>query len=243
MTNASKRFLFVVTSHDQLGETGDKTGFHFSEMAEPYLILTRAGVAVDIASIKGGKAPADPSSIEDPDDREAAIINEFNNTPGAKEKIENTTPIEDIRLDDYDGIYLPGGHGTMWDFPDNKDLVALIETAWAQGKIIAAVCHGPAALVHPRNGDGEPIIKGMTVNSFTDEEERKAGKDKVVPFLLESKLKEQGAKFKKEGPFQSCVAQDGQLITGQNPASAAPLAEAILGKLGVKSKPMTQAAE
>lgn len=230
-----KPFLFVLTSHEDLGNAGLKTGFHFTEMAEPYLILSHNGIEVILASIKGGKPPIDLSSISKPTPREAAIIEEFYHERNAAEKLNHTIAVPSIDMNDYAGIFFPGGHGTMWDFPDNEDLIRLIELAWESGKIIAAVCHGPAALINARNGGGAPMVKGMIVNSFTNEEEKRVERSDIVPFLLEAELIARGARFKKAPPFKCCLATDGVLITGQNPASVSAVAYAILNKLGIPS--------
>lgn len=231
-----KPFLFVLTSHDSLGNSHDKTGFHFSEMAEPYLILTEAGIEVELASVKGGEPPVDPGSIEDADEREQAIITQFKNDERAVNKLVRTKTLEDVNMDDYSGVFFPGGHGTMWDFVDNPALTALVEKAWADNKILAAVCHGPAAFIDAKNGDDKPLVSGKEINSFTDEEEKKIGKDKIVPFLLETRLRARGALFQGTDCFKPCLIVDGNFITGQNPVSARGVAQAILEKLGHHNK-------
>jgi len=227
------KILFILTSQRQLGDTGEETGFHFSEMAEPYYILQEHGVEVTLASIKGGTAPIDPGSLKDDDPARQEIIDRFQDDPQAMDKLKNTAPVADIDIAGFDGLYLPGGHGTMWDFPDNKALQALLTKAWEQEKVIGAVCHGPAAFVNAKDSNGEPLIKNRRLNSFTNEEETEVEKDNVVPFLLESRLREQGALFDKEQPFQAFVVEDSHLLTGQNPASAPLVANAILRCLGI----------
>ena len=223
MTEEKKKILFVLTSHDKLGNTDEKTGFHFGEMADPYYVLQDHGLEVDLASIKGGEPPADPGSLKKDIPEDGA----------AMKKLKSTIKIDDVDMDEYEGIFMPGGHGTMWDFPSNTALIKAIETAWKDDKVVAAVCHGPAAFVNAKNKEGEPLVKNRRVNSFTDEEERAVGKDKAVPFLLETRLREQGALFDSELPFQAIVVEDSNLITGQNPKSASLVANGILRTLGI----------
>lgn len=225
----SKKFLFVLTSHDQLGDTGDQTGFHFAEMSDPYYILQDHGVEVDLASIKGGEPPADPCSLKE----DAESMKRFQKDSAAMAKLKSTTKIDDVDVSAYEGIFLPGGHGTMWDFPDNKALKQALETIWRQKKIIGAVCHGPAALVNLKDEGGQPLVKNHRLNCFTDEEERKVKKDKVVPFLLESALREKGAIFEHAEPFEAKLVDDGHLITGQNPPSAELVANMMLMGIGI----------
>lgn len=234
MDRKPQKFLFVLTSQETLGDTGEKTGFHFSEMAEPYYILEDHGVDVVLASINGGQPPADPSSVEKPGGKKD-IVERFHADDDAMERLASTQPVDQIDIAEFEGVYLPGGHGTMWDFADNAALTALIEKAWRSGKIVAAVCHGPAGFLNVKDERGDPLVKNRYVNSFTDEEERKTGKDKTVPFLLESALREKGALFEHEAPQQAYMAQEGRLITGQNPASASLVANAILRALGISS--------
>jgi putative intracellular protease/amidase len=227
------KFLFVLTSHDRLGKTDEKTGFHYSEMADPYYILQDHGVGVDIASIDGGEPPADPGSLEKSEDDIPESVRRFLNDDAAVEKLKSTIHIDDVQMDQYAGIYFPGGHGTMWDFPTSEGLKKVVEAAWNSKKIVAAVCHGPAAFVSAVDKDGKPLVKNRRVNCFTDEEERKVKKDKIVPFLLESKLRELGALIEKEQPFEAFIVEDSHLITGQNPKSAPLVANAILRVLGI----------
>ncbi len=222
-----KRFLFVLTSHDQLGETGEKTGFHFDEMAQPYYILQDHGFVVDIASIKGGEPPAAPMK-EQPES-----VVRFRNDKEAMKKLKGSKKIDAVDIKHYEGIYLPGGHGAMWDFPESEELQKVVEEAWVRGEIVAAVCHGPAGLVNARDEEGEPIVKDRCVNCFTNAEEEEVKKEKIVPFLLESRLRELGGLFVSEQPFQGILVQEGTLIMGQNPKSSGLVANAILRALGV----------
>ena len=222
------KVLFVVTSTDTLGDTGKGTGFHFSEMADPYYVLTDAGFEVEIASTRGGAAPIDneKSRGENPQS-----VERFLDDAAAMAKVRATTPVDEVHAEDYAGIYFPGGHGTMWDFPHHAALGRLVSRLFDAGKLVAAVCHGPAAFIGPTRADGEPLVKGKRVNSFSDAEERKVELDGVVPFLLESKLRELGGKVEVAEAFQPIVVEDGNLITGQNPASAQPLAERMVAWL------------
>ncbi len=226
---STAKFLFVLTSHDTLGDTEEKTGFHFSEMADPYYILEDHGVEVHLASIRGGEPPADPASLKEPSES----VKRFQKDDAAMKKLKATQKIADVNVSDYDGIYLPGGHGTMWDFPNSSGLQKAIETIWQQDKIIAAICHGPAGFVSARDEDGNPLVKNHRINCFTDEEERKVKKDQIVPFMLETRLHELGAIFEHADPFQPICVDDGRIITGQNPASAEMVANTMLRAVGI----------
>lgn len=226
----AKKILIVVTSHDRLGDTGRKTGFHYEEMAVPYWLFRDAGYEVDIASVRGGPAPHDPASLEQAGDVPDAV-RRFRDDPQARRRIGNTLPVDAVEPLDYAAVYLPGGHGTMWDLPGCRPLRTVIETAERNGAVIAAVCHGPAGLLDATGADGSPLVAGRRVNAFTDEEERAMELDGVVPFLLQSRLEALGARFEKSGAMEPHVARDGRLVTGQNPASSEPLARAVLEAL------------
>jgi putative intracellular protease/amidase len=232
MTQQRQKFLFVLTSHDQLGESGGKTGFHFLEMSDPYYILQDHGLEVELASIKGGNPPADPESLKEAQKKEESV-KRFLSDKEALRKLKNTLKIDDVNMKAYEGIYLPGGHGTMWDFPSSQGLKRAVEEAWKSGKMVAAVCHGPAGFVEARKENGEPLVKNRRLNCFTDEEERTVGKDDIVPFLLETRLRKLGCLFDNTSPFQAIVVEDSHLITGQNPPSASLVANAILRTLGI----------
>jgi putative intracellular protease/amidase len=223
----TKRILIVTTSHDQLGDTGNQTGFHLEELTHPFYAFKDAGHTVDIASIKGGEAPIDPGSRK-PDGENADSAERFLKDQAAMATIRQTLPIADVNPDSYDAIYLPGGHGTMWDMPDNETLAQLVSTFYQAGKPVASVCHGPAGLVGAKDTTGQPIVAGKRVNSFTDDEERAVELDAVVPFLLETKLRELGAKFEGGDTFTSYAVRDGNLITGQNPLSLEVLSALVL---------------
>lgn len=230
MARATGRILIVVTSHDTLGDTGRRTGFYYEELAAPYNAFTDAGYEVDIASIRGGEAPFDPTSLSSEGGRPPAV-DRFLNDRAAVDKIERTLPIDRVDAADYDAVFLPGGHGTMWDLPTNAALARLIEAAFRDGKVIGAVCHGVAGLLSARAPDGTPLVMGRRVNAFTDAEEEAVGLTEAVPFLLESRLRELGAAFEGGPNFQAYVIRDGNLVTGQNPQSSAVVAEEVLAAL------------
>ncbi|MBB5210511.1 type 1 glutamine amidotransferase domain-containing protein [Microbulbifer hydrolyticus] len=219
--------LFVLTGHDKLGDTGDKTGFHLSEAAHPWRVLREAGLHVDFATPEGGKAPIDPGS-KDLDD---SVNREFVENEDVNAKLKATSALRELDLSGYDAIYFPGGHGTMWDLPDHADVQAAVREMYEAGKVVAAVCHGPAAFVNVKLSDGSWFVDGKKLSVFTDEEERAVEKDDVVPFLLASKLKERGAIHEKADNFMKSVTVDGRLVTGQNPPSARGVGEAIRDQL------------
>ena len=226
------RILIVLTSHSELGDTGNFTGFHYEEMTTPYYAFIDAGYHADLASIAGGQPPHDPSSLDDEPEKWAQSVKRFKQDSAAMKALSDTYSIHQINASRYDAIYLPGGHGTMWDFPESKPLADVIGNLYDHGKIIASVCHGAAGLVNVRdNKTNKPLVKGRKINSFTDEEEREVGLDDVVPFLLESRLRELGADFNRGKIFGNFTIQDGQIITGQNPASLNDLSDKILSSL------------
>jgi putative intracellular protease/amidase len=231
MAERSNKILFVVTSHDRLGDTGKPTGFHWEEVSTPYYIFEKQGYSVEFASPSGGKPPHDPGSLKEDESERPESVRRFLNDDTAKRKLSESKPLDEVTMDDYAAIYLPGGHGTMWDLPNNQALIRLLRQTDVQAKPIGAVCHGPAGFVGAEGADGEPLIKGREVNCFTDEEEKAVGLDDTVPFLLESKLREIGADFKKSGKFEECVVSDGNLVSGQNPASCRGVAEKMLEEL------------
>lgn len=224
-----KRVLMVVTSNDRLGNSG-KTGWHLSEVSHVYYPLKEAGFTIDFASPKGGKAPLDIGSLKLDDSLNKHFVDEFK----IKDSIE-TMNIYEADPKVYQVIYFAGGHGTMWDFPDDEEIQRITKDIYENNGIVSAVCHGPSALVNVKLSDDSYLVDGKEVNSFTNNEERETGKDDVVPFLLESKLRERGAKFLSADNWQKEVVVCDRLITGQNPASAAGVGEAIVdqfNKLG-----------
>ncbi|MDJ0758233.1 MAG: type 1 glutamine amidotransferase domain-containing protein [Woeseiaceae bacterium] len=224
---SARRVLFVLTGHDRLGDAKDdlaeKTGFHLYEAAKPWVMLRDAGFETVLVTPTGGPAPIDPSSA----DYDNEDCQRFLADPDVKSALEQSLALHDVDLDDFDAIYFPGGHGTMWDLPTDVSVSAAVISMYERGKVIAAICHGPAALVNAKCPDGRWLVDGKTVSAFTDEEERATGKDTLMPFALSSTLAERGARLKSETNFEACVSVDGQLVTGQNPASAEGVAEAI----------------
>lgn len=221
-----KKILFVVTSHDTKGNTGQPTGYYLSEVSHPWEVLSDAGYEIDFVSPKGGKAPVDGFDLTDP------VNKKFWDNGPVRRKVENTLTPEAVNPKDYSAIFYAGGHGAMWDLADDEKLAAVAAKIYEQNGLVAAVCHGPAGLVNIRLGDGSYLVKDKKVNAFTNEEEAAVEMEKVVPFALESKLIERGAKFEKSAPWQTHVVTDQRLITGQNPQSAKAVGLAMLEILG-----------
>ncbi|WP_415375990.1 type 1 glutamine amidotransferase domain-containing protein [Patiriisocius sp. Uisw_017] len=219
------KILFVLTSHDTLGDTGEKTGFWVEEFAGPYYTLKDKGVVITLATPKGGKAPIDPKS--DSEDAATAFTKRFDKDEEAQEKINNTHKLATIDAADYDAVFYPGGHGPLWDLSQDKTSIKLIETFNEQQKPIAFVCHAPAALQNVKGMDGNPLVKGRKVTGFTNSEEAAVGLTNVVPFLVEDILQENGGIYSKGEDWAEYVLQDGTLITGQNPASSTLVAEKL----------------
>lgn len=219
-----RKILFVVTSHDR---KGDKPGgFHLSELTHPFRVLHDAGYHIDIASPRGS-ATVDPDSLDLKDNTNAWFWNSTERRGAA----EQTLRISDVETGDYAGIYFVGGHAAMWDLPDNTELVALIARIYENGGVVGAVCHGPAALVNVRLGDGSYLVQGRNVSCFTNDEELAAKMDKVIPFSLADRLEQRGATHLPAPDFQEQVVVDERLVTGQNPASATGVGEAMLNLL------------
>jgi putative intracellular protease/amidase len=224
------RILMVTTSHADLGDSGRKTGLWLEELATPYYALLDGGAEVTIASMKGGEVPLDPGSVKADGDN-LPSVERFLADKHAVVSVKATPSIDEIDTTPYDAIFLPGGHGTMWDLPGSTTLAKALGQAFDEGRLVAAVCHGPAGLVTARRRDGHPIMDGKRVSAFTDTEEEAVGLTQVVPFLLETRLRELGAHFEKGPDFQPFAVRDGNLITGQNPASADKVAELLLQAL------------
>jgi putative intracellular protease/amidase len=218
--------LIVLTSHDQLGDTGKKTGFWLEEFAAPYYVLKDAGAAITLASPKGGQPPLDPKSALPENLSELTKRLRADNT--AQAALANTRKLASVSADDFDAVFYPGGHGPMWDMPDNVTSIALIEAFVNADKPVAAVCHAPVAFVNVRGKDGEYLVKGKRVTGFTNAEEKGAGLTTVVPFLLEDRLKERGGLYSKGANWAPYVQVDGKLVTGQNPASSESAAKELL---------------
>lgn len=225
------KVLMVLTSHDQLGNTGEKTGFWLEEFATPYYYLVDNGVEVTLASPKGGQPPIDPKSSSP--DGQTENTKRFNNDAKAKSVLSNTKKLSGINFEEFDGVFYPGGHGPMWDLAEDKDSIQLIENFYQAGKPVAAVCHAPAALRHVEI-DGAPLVKGKKVSGFSNSEEEAVKLTKVVPFLLEDELKRLGGKYEKGKDWSSFSVVDGLLVTGQNPQSSKAVAEKFLSLLKEK---------
>lgn len=230
----TQRILIVTTSHATLGEAGGDTGLWFEELATPYYAFVDAGLAVDLASIRGGKIPIDPRS-RGTDETAPASVRRFMADPAAVAALEHSLAVSEMRADDYAAVFLPGGHGTMWDLPSSDALADLLGAAWDAGRVVAAVCHGPAGLVNARDASGRHLVHGRRVTAFSDSEEAAAGLTDTVPFALETRLRELGARIQVGPDFQSHALADGRLVTGQNPASSTAVAELVLAQLGLRA--------
>jgi putative intracellular protease/amidase len=219
------KVLFVLTGHGRLGDTGEATGFYFGEMAHPWDALRCAGHSVEFASSSGGAAPRTRVKLDDPMDRA------FLEDPDAVRAIDETRPLREIDASDYGAVHLPGGHGTMWDFAQDQHLGEIVGEVYGRGGVVSAICHGPAGLLNARLDDGSYLIEGKRLTSFTDAEEHAVGKAEVVPYLLETALRERGADFRKVADFDPHIEVDGRLLTGQNPLSSRLLANALVQAL------------
>ncbi len=224
------RVLIVLTSHDQLGDTGNKTGFWLEEFAAPYYRLKDAGAALVLASPKGGQPPLDPKSHEP--DAQTDATRRFDGDPAAQADLANTRKLADVDASDFDAVFYPGGHGPLWDLANDPRSIGLIEEFLDQSKPVASVCHAPAVLLNAKSSDGQPLVKGKRVTGFSNSEEAAVGLTEVVPFLLEDQLAALGGLYQRADDWQSKVLVDGLLITGQNPASSEAVADALLEKLG-----------
>ncbi|WP_017298380.1 type 1 glutamine amidotransferase domain-containing protein [Nodosilinea nodulosa] len=220
------KILMVLTSHDQLGDSGQKTGFWLEEFAAPYYAFKDAGATVTLASPQGGQPPLDPKS--DAPDAQTEATKRFRQDADAQAALANTARLTTIDASDYDAVFYPGGHGPLWDLADNAHSIALIEAFYGAGKPVAAVCHAPGVLRHVKTPEGEFLVKNKTVTGFANTEEAAVGLTEVVPFLVEDMLKQNGGLYSKGDDWQSYVVGDGHLITGQNPASSEASAQALL---------------
>jgi putative intracellular protease/amidase len=223
------KILMVLTSHDQLGDTGRKTGFWLEELAAPYFVFKDAGAKIVLASPKGGQPPLDPKSNEP--SFQTDLTHRFEADAAAKAQLASTVRLEIVRQDDYDTVFYPGGHGPMWDLAEDQHSIRLLESFVAAGKTLAMVCHAPGSLRHVKAPNGMPFVEGKTVTGFTNGEEEEVGLTKVVPFLVEDELLRLGATFSKVKNWGVYKIADGQLITGQNPASSGPTAKHVLETL------------
>ena len=224
------KILMVLTSHDRLGDTGDKTGFWLEEFAAPYYVFKDAGAEVVLASPHGGQPPLDPKS--DAADAQTPATARFRADPAAIKALAGTHKLPDVVCDEFDALFYPGGHGPLWDLAENLDSIGLIESMYAAGKPVAAVCHAPAVFRRTNSPDGTPLVKGKSVTGFTNTEEAAVGLTDIVPFLIEDMLKANGGQYSKKDDWQRYVITDGNLVTGQNPASSEDAARAVLALLG-----------
>ena len=223
------KIVMVLTSYDKLGDTGKKTGLWLEEFAAPYYLFKDVGAEITLASPKGGQPPLDPKS-DDPASQ-TSVIQRFKNDKEAQQALANTVKLSNIKAEDYAAVFYPGGHGPLWDLSEDRDSIALIEALYAAGKPVAAVCHGPAVFRHTKMPDGLPLVQGKSVTGFANTEEAAIGLTDIVPFLVEDLLKNNGGNYSKAEDWQSYVVTDGNLITGQNPASSEAAARALLEKL------------
>ena len=220
------KVLIVLTSHGELGNTGEKTGFWIEEFASPYYVLADAGAELTLASPKGGQPPVDPKS--ESADAQSSYTKRFYGDYDLIDKVAHTLKLSEVNETDYDAVFYPGGHGPLWDLSADAISITLIENFYKHNKPVAFVCHAPAALLKVKAPDGEPLVKGKEVTGFSDTEEEAVKLTKVVPFLLEDELKKLGALYSKGDNWSSYVKEDGLLITGQNPASSEEVARKLL---------------
>lgn len=221
-----KKILVVLTSHDQLGHTGEKTGFWLEELAAPYYTFTDAGAVLTLASPKGGQPPLDPKSNEPA--FQTDVTRRFEADPVATQALAHTKKLSEVSVADFDAVFYPGGHGPLWDLAEDPVSIALIEQAIRAGKPVGAVCHAPGVLRHVKGPDGQPLVAGKAVTGFSNTEEEAVGLTQVVPFLVEDMLKAHGGHYRKGADWQPHVETHGLLVTGQNPASSDASAHALL---------------
>jgi putative intracellular protease/amidase len=227
------KILMVLTSHDVLGNTGRKTGFWLEEFAAPYFVFRDAGVQLTLASPKGGQPPLDPKS--DLPENQTPAMARFKQDQAAQKALSQTVKLADMKSEDYDTVFYPGGHGPMWDLAESADSIALLESFYNSGKPIALVCHSPGVLRHVTY-QGAPLVKGKQVTGFTNGEEEEMQLTHVVPFLVEDELLRLGAIFEKRANWQPFSVVDGRLVTGQNPASSTVAAQNLLSLLAAAQK-------
>lgn len=219
----------VLTSNDALGDSGRRTGFWLEEFAAPYYVFADAGAQVSLASPRGGRPPVDPAS--DAEAAATAATRRFKADPLARAALAHTQQLAAVAAADFAAVFYPGGHGPLWDLVEDRDSIALIEAMLAAGRPVAAVCHGPAVLRRPRSPDGNPAVQRRNVTGFANSEEQAGGLEAFVPFRVEDMLRENGGRYSKAADWQPHVVTDGLLVTGQNPASSAPAARALLERL------------
>jgi len=226
------KVLIVLTSHDQLGDTGKKTGFWLEELAAPYYTFKDAGAEIVLASPKGGQPPLDPKSNEP--DFQTALTRRFEADAEANAQLARTVRLDSVSQADFDTVFYPGGHGPLWDLAEDRDSIALIESFIAADKPVALVCHAPGVLRHVKAATGRPLVEGLQVTGFTNTEEEGVGLTQVVPFLVEDELKANGGHYSKGPDWGSYVVRDGLLITGQNPASSTEAADVLIRQLAIQ---------
>ncbi|WP_312589914.1 type 1 glutamine amidotransferase domain-containing protein [Comamonas terrigena] len=223
------KVLFVLTSHDRLGDTGHKTGFWLEEFAAPYYVFQDAGAEITLASPAGGQPPLDPKS--DAPDAQTPATERFRGDPQAQAALAATTPLAQVNAQDFDAVFYPGGHGPLWDLANDAASIALLEAFERAGKPLGLVCHAPGALIHVQAANGQPLVSGRRVTGFTNSEEAAVGLSAVVPFLIEDEFTRLGGHFEKGPDWHEHVVTDGRLVTGQNPASSEGVAKALLSLL------------
>jgi len=223
------KLLIVLTSHDELGDTGEKTGFWLEEFASPYYHLKDAGAQVTLASLRGGQPPIDPKSHEP--DFQTDATRRFADDQAAQNELANTAKLAEMKVEDFDGVFYPGGHGPLWDLHNDSDSIALIEGFIAAGKPVATVCHAPAVLLKAKDQNGDPLVKDKEVTGFSNSEEAAVELTDVVPYLLEDQLIAMGGVYQKVEDWNPLAVVDGLIITGQNPASSSAVAEALVKAL------------
>ncbi|RNI28723.1 type 1 glutamine amidotransferase domain-containing protein [Rufibacter latericius] len=220
------KVLIVLTSHSELGNTGEKTGFWIEEFAAPYYVFQDAGADITLVSPKGGQPPIDPKS--DAPENQTEATKRFKEDKALQTLLANTKKVTDVSAQDFDAVFYPGGHGPLWDLYESPESVQLIEDFWKSQKPVAAVCHAPAVLLNVKDENGQPLVKGKNVTGFANSEEEAVGLTQVVPYLLEDELKNRGGNYSKTSDWGVHVVQDGLLITGQNPASSEEAAHQLL---------------
>jgi putative intracellular protease/amidase len=223
------KVLIVLTSHDQLGDTGRKTGFWLEELAAPYYAFKEAGAEIVLASPQGGRPPLDPKSNEP--DFQTDLTRRFEGDADAMAQLASTVRLDSVSQADFDTVFYPGGHGPLWDLAEHRDSIALIEAFLAANKPVALVCHAPGVLRHVRTAEGRPLVEGKQVTGFTNSEEAAVELTDIVPFLVEDELKAKGGVFSRGADWGSYVVRDGLLITGQNPGSSEETAKVLLASL------------
>lgn len=223
------KLLMVLTSHDRLGDSGQKTGFWLEEFAAPYYVFKDAGAEITLASPAGGQPPLDPKS--DRPDAQTEATRRFQADQAAQTALAKTIPLSSVVADAYDAVFYPGGHGPLWDLAEDADSIALIEAFYRAGKPVAAVCHAPCVFRHAKAPDGSPLVRTKLVTGFSNSEEAAVGLTEIVPFLVEDELKQNGGQYSKAEDWQPYAVSDRNLITGQNPASSEAVAQAVLQQL------------